>query len=107
MNTRHPDTRKYSRNKGTLNLELELLSEPSEAVLFITVHNTVTKDIYILKIDMLDISSNPTLNKLFRNATEIFEEITRGFEQLEITDNGDTSNITFEVALGSFRKEKI
>jgi hypothetical protein len=100
-------SRKYSREKNNYKVELELVNETSEPVMFLTVLNNLSKDVYTLKLDSFDIDREKQLSRIFQAVGEIFEEVTRSFDQLEVSDNGDSACLTFEVAMGSFRKEKI
>jgi hypothetical protein len=100
-------SRKYSREKNNYKVELELVNETSEPVMFLTVLNNLSKDVYTLKLDSFDIDREKQLSRIFQAVGEIFEEVTRSFDQLEVSDNGDSAFLTFEVAMGSFRKEKI
>lgn len=72
--------------------------------MFITIFNTLTKDSYILKLDGFDIDRDRQLTRIFQAVSEIYEEITRSFDNLEVIDNGSTASISFEVAMGTFRK---
>jgi hypothetical protein len=60
-----------------------------------------------LKLDSFDIDRDRQLARTFQAVSEIYDEITRSFDHLEVDDDGTTAIISFEVTLGAFRKEKI
>lgn len=60
-----------------------------------------------MKLDSFDIDRDRQLARIFQAVSEIYDEITRSFDNLEVDDDGSTAVISFEVALGTFRKEKI